>query len=114
VRWLIKTKDPKAWDAMVAFRDEFKKAFTETMSGFRLKLVKDFIPKLEPFLEKREDGIVFGLPVAVPEFMNFRKSLEKLTGIKFEPRWQKKTIENLVGYLKAMEIEFESVEYIGD
>jgi len=113
MRWLIKTKDEKAWEAMVEFRDTFEKVYSEEMNKFRYKIFQKFMPKLIPYLEKNEDGIIFGLPISVPE-MDFLKKILGKFGIHFEPKWKEKTTKQLAEYLMFKGVVFESVEYIGD
>ena len=112
MKYLIKTKDPRAKEVMEEFARVFEEEYTNELKKWRYKPIKKFLPMLVPVVMEDKEGVIFALPIKPPDFKTLRKIIEKFTGQPHEPKWKQKTIKILEGYLKSQNINFESVEYV--
>jgi len=115
VRWKITSSDPNCYEAMDEFAREATKEYQKEIKKLRYWPIRKFLPALEFFTIKVDDGVILVLPLKLPDFKSLRSLVAKFTGKELgKPKWQERTTENLRGYLLKKGINFESVEYIGD
>lgn len=113
MKYKIKSSDPRVKEVMEKFAKAFEDGYTKELGKWRYRPIRKFLPMLVPIILEDKDGVIFALPVKMPDFNILQNLIQKFTGRRPEPKWKEKTIKNLEGYLKAEGIEAE-VTYIGD
>lgn len=111
VRYLVKTKEKKKCeDALKRFAEEFEKEYVKELSRPLYRPAKKYLPDLMPIVMPDKKGVVFAVPIKMPDFNKLQDIIAKFTGKRPDPKWKKTTVKNLTGYLNSVGVKFDSIE----
>lgn len=118
MRIFVKSNDKNLFEALELFAEESNEEYAKMRKGIRLRVIglTGMVPQgLGMQAEKRDDGACLYTPIGIPDLSFIREMIKRYTGRQVsEARWKQRMIENVNKYLVAVNVSFDSIEFVGD